>query len=86
MEAKNYLSLLDRIKLNVTGVKKIKSSDPSQTVLILDNTALVISGTNLSVENASIQTGEVEISGFINSIKYSSVSRKTRFSFKNMFK
>jgi hypothetical protein len=86
VETKSNLTLIERIKINITGVKKIKSSEPMQIVLLLDNTAVVICGVNLTVENASIQTGEVEISGLVNSIRYSSVAKRNRFSFKSMFK
>jgi spore coat polysaccharide biosynthesis predicted glycosyltransferase SpsG len=83
---KTDLILTDRIKLNVNGVKKIKSSEPEQIVLILSNSAMVIAGINLFVMSASIQTGEVEITGLVNGIKYTGISAKRKFSFKNIFK
>lgn len=83
---KSDLTLLNRNQLNVTGVKKIKSSEPEQIVLILANAALVIGGTNLFVVSASIQTGEVSISGMVKSLRYTGVTDKRKFSFKNMFR
>ena len=83
---KSDLTLLNRNQLNITGVKKIKSSEPEQIVLILQDSALVIGGTNLSVSSASIQTGEVSISGLVKSLRYTGVSDKRKFSFKNMFR
>ena len=82
---KSDLTLLNRSQLNVTGVKKIKSSEPEQIVLILQSAALVIGGTNLFVVSASIQTGEVEIGGLVKSLRYTGVTDKRKFSFKNMF-
>ncbi|MBQ7973831.1 MAG: YabP/YqfC family sporulation protein [Clostridia bacterium] len=83
---KSDLTLLNRNQLNVTGVKKIKSSEPEQIVLVLANAALVIGGTNLFVVSASIQTGEVSISGMVKSLRYTGVTDKRKFSFKNMFR
>ena len=82
---KSDLTLLNRSELHITGVKKIKSSEPEQIVLILQNTALVIGGTNLFVVAASMQTGEVEIGGLVRSLRYTGVTDKRKFSFKNMF-
>ena len=80
------MTLVNRNQLNVTGVKKIKSSEPEQIVLILHDTALMIGGTNLFVVSASIQTGEVSIGGLVKSLRYTGVSDKRKFSFKNMFR
>jgi hypothetical protein len=80
------LTLSGRIKLSVTGVKKIKSSEPTQIVLILSNCAMVIGGTNLYIVTASISTGEIEILGRIDNIKYTGTAEKQKFSIKNMFK
>ena len=83
---KSDLTLINRSQLNITGVKKIKSSEPEQIVLILRDAALVIGGSNLFVVAASIQTGEVEIGGFVKSLRYTGVTDKRKFSFKNMFR
>ena len=83
---KSDLTLLNRNQLNITGVKKIKSSAPEQIVLILQNVALVISGVNLFVVSASIQTGEVSISGLVKALRYTGVTDKRKFSFKNIFR
>lgn len=83
---KSDLTLLNRNHLNVTGVKKIKSSEPEQIVLILHDAALVICGSNLFVVSASIQTGDVAIGGLVKSLRYTNVSEKRKFSFKNIFR
>ena len=83
---KSDLTLLNRKQLAVTGVKKIKSSEPEQIVLILHDSALVIGGSNLFVVSASIQNGEVSIGGLIKSLRYTNVSTKRKFSFKNLFR
>ena len=83
---KSDLTLLNRSQLNVSGVKKIKSSEPEQIILLLSNVALVIGGTNLFVTAASMQTGEVSISGTVKSMRYTGINDKRKFSFKNLFR
>ena len=83
---KSDLTLVNRNQLNVTGVKKIKSSEPEQIILILHEAALVIGGSNLSVTAASVQTGEVTVGGLVKSLRYTGVNDKRKFSFKNMFR
>jgi len=80
------LTLIGRNKLTVTGVKKIKSSEPTQIVLILSNCAMVVGGSNLYIVTASISTGEIEILGVVNTIRYTGVEQKQKFSLKNMFR
>ena len=80
------MTLLNRRELSITGVKKIKSSEPEQIVLLLQNVGLVIGGTDLFVVSASMQTGEVSIGGLVKSLRYTGVTDKRKFSFKNMFR
>ena len=83
---KSDLTLSNRRQLTVTGVKKIKSSAPEQIVLLLQNVALVISGVDLFVVSASMQTGEVSVTGLVKGLRYTGVTDKRKFSFKNMFR
>lgn len=83
---KSDLTLINRRQLNINGVKKIKSSEPEQIVLLLQNAGIIIGGVDLFVVSASIETGEVSISGLIKSLRYTGVTDKRKFSFKNMFR
>ncbi len=83
---KSDLTLINRRQLNINGVKKIKSSEPEQIVLLLQNAGMIIGGVDLFVVSASIETGEVSISGLIKSLRYTGVTDKRKFSFKNMFR
>ena len=79
------LTLLGRKSLSLTGVKKVKSSEVSQVVAILADCTIVISGSNLAVENVSISQGTLDVTGMVTGIKYvQTVARKV--SFKNIFK
>ena len=82
---KSNLTLTNRNNLSLTGIKKVKSTEPAQVVALLDNGAILISGSNLSVQKLDIKEGILEITGIVNAIRYTNqVSKK--FSFKSMFK
>ena len=85
INTKSNLSLIGRNNLSLTGVKKVKSAEPSIVVAILDNCAITIQGTNLNVQNVNIPSGILELNGQVNSIRYSGAASK-KFSLKNMFK
>ena len=79
------LTLTNRESLHLTGIKKVRSSEPALIVANLDNGNILISGTNLSVEQLDTKEGTLQIAGTINQIKYSNQVSKN-FSLKNMFK
>ena len=82
---KSTLVLNNRKELNLTGIKKVKSTEPALIVANLDNGAILINGANLEVQKLDIKEGILEITGTINQIKYTNQVSKG-FSFKNMFK
>jgi len=79
------LNLVNRNALALTGIKKIKTTEPSQIVAILDTCTVVITGQNLSVQNVSISNGNMEVTGQVNSIKYTQTHSR-RFSIRNIFR
>ena len=83
--SKSGLVLNNRNELALTGIKKVKSTEPTAVVANLDNGAIIISGSNLSVQKLDIKEGILEITGTVNNIKYTNQVSKG-FSFKNMFK
>ena len=84
-QTKSNLTLINRQQLELTGIKKIRSSEPSLIIAQLDNGSIVISGTNLSVEHLDLKEGLLNINGTVNQIKYTNQVSKN-FSIKNMFK
>jgi len=82
---KGNLILENRTKLSLTGIKKVKSTEPTRIVVFLENCVLTITGNNLTVQNLNIQNGVLDITGLINSIIYSNKTNR-KFSFKNIFK
>jgi sporulation protein YabP len=79
------LVLNNRTELKLTGIKKVKSTEPSMIIANLDTGAVVINGTGLSVQHLDIKEGFLEIQGEINNIKFTNQISKS-FSIKNMFK
>jgi hypothetical protein len=87
VNTKSNMTVTGRGQLALSGVKKVRSAEPSQVVAVLDNCQIIIQGANLSVQNVNIPSGILELTGAVNSIRYTgagSVARK--FSFKNMFR
>ena len=87
MEEKNLLhkiSMLDRKQLNISGVLKVLSSNPSCIVLKLSNTDIEIHGNELTLE--SFNENNIEIKGNIDLIKYSKNFKVKESLFKRVFK
>lgn len=82
---KSNLTLNNRSELSITGVTKVKTTEHNQIVAALDNSLIVITGSNLSVQNLSIREGLLELTGNIDGIRYTN-SHSKKFSVKNMFK
>ena len=79
------LSLENREVLNITGIKRVRTTEPNSIIADLENCLIIISGSNMSVQSLSIDNGTLDITGLINSIKYTTNHSK-RFSIKNLFK
>ncbi|MCL2755539.1 MAG: hypothetical protein FWE45_00615 [Firmicutes bacterium] len=82
---KSNLTLENRQSLSITGIKKIRTTEPAQVVADLDNCTIVVNGNNLSIENLSVKEGNLDIVGSITSIRYVTSINK-RWSFKNIFR
>lgn len=78
------LNLVDRQTLNVTGVSKVISSNPNNICLKLKDSDLNIAGTNLNI--AQFNDNSIEISGIIDTLKYSKLSSSKTGFFKRIFK
>jgi len=82
---KSNLSLAGRNTLSLSGVRKVKLTEPNNVIAILDNCQIIIQGTNLNVQNVNIPSGILELTGQVNSVRYTG-SAARKFSFRNMFK
>jgi len=78
------LNLTDRKNLNITGVEKVISSNPTCIFVKLSNTDLEIHGSELCI-NGFIENN-IEINGIIDNLKYTKTNKQKDNIFKRIFK
>lgn len=78
------INIVDRSAIVITGVKKVISSNQNTVVLKLKDSDLVLTGSNLSMENFIDNT--INMTGTIDSIKYTKQSHIKESFFKRVFK
>ena len=67
---KNHSFLLDNKHFKVSGVIKIISFLEEKIVLKLDGVSLIITGSDLTIQNLNIEGGMVEATGTVKTMKY----------------
>ncbi|MCI8515437.1 MAG: sporulation protein YabP [Hungatella sp.] len=66
------LMLSNRAVLNVTGIRDVVSFDENQVILDTDMGLLTMKGKDLHVSRLTLEKGEVDVDGTIDSLIYSS--------------
>lgn len=64
--------LQDRASVNLTGVREVVSFDENQVVMDTDLGLLTIKGRELHVSRLTVERGEVDVEGTVDSLTYSS--------------
>ena len=83
------LSMDNRKRLTLTGIKDVVSFDLTQTLLESTLGMIHIKGSDIKVTRLSLEKGEVDIEGTVDSIVYSDVKdygEKGKSILKRMFK
>lgn len=62
----------------VTGVLDVLSFDLNEVMLETEQGMLLVKGTDLHVNRLSVEKGEVDLAGNIDSISYSAINQMTR--------
>lgn len=75
MAKPHKLVLNNRKSSMVTGVLDVLSFDLNEILLETEQGMLMVKGTDLHVNRLSVEKGEVDLSGNIDSIAYSGVSQ-----------
>lgn len=75
-----------RTKMTVTGVTDVKSFDESLIIGKTEEEAMSIRGENLHIDKLCLETGELEISGRIDSLAYSKAYVKNEGLWEKLFK
>ena len=81
----SQLTLINRLKLLITGVEKVYETNDSKIQLKASGSNLLILGENLNISRLDVDAGNVDIEGKINEIKYLTSENKGGF-FKKIFK
>lgn len=64
--------LQNRANVNLTGVREVVSFDENQVVMDTDLGLLTLKGKELHVSRLTVERGEVDVEGTIDSMAYSS--------------
>lgn len=64
--------LKDRAGVNLTGVREVVSFDENEVVMDTDLGLLTLKGKELHVSRLTVEQGEVDVEGTIDSLAYSS--------------
>ena len=70
------LSLIGRKSLSLTGVKEVVSFDAKEVVLNTTMGALIIRGNDLFVKRLTVEKGEVDLEGQVDSFVYADKPQK----------
>ena len=82
----HHLIVEDRRALTVSGVSDIDSFDDMSVVIFTDFGELTVKGEGLHINKLNIETGELTLSGQINSMEYSETQVKAGGFFGRLFK
>lgn len=64
--------LQNRSTANITGVREVVSFDENQVVMDTDMGLLTLKGKDLHVSRLTVEKGEVDVEGTVDSLTYSS--------------
>ncbi len=70
-EIPHCLSMEDRKKINLTGIKDVDSFDEQNITLVTDRGELSIRGSSLHIGKLSTDSGEMSVEGKIDALVYS---------------
>ncbi len=70
-ETQHTITLTNRANLSVTGINDVDAFNEQEIVAVCDTGELVIKGELLHIEELSIETGLLTVSGKISSLSYS---------------
>ena len=79
VKAPHSLILENRRALTATGVSNVDSFDEQTIVAYTDLGQLIIRGSKLQINKLNIETGELTLSGDINSMSYSEIQQRGGF-------
>lgn len=76
-ETQHTITLTNRANLSVTGINDVDAFNEQEIVAVCDTGELIIKGELLHIEELSIETGLLTVSGKISSLSYSEKFTRT---------
>lgn len=70
MKRSHTVRMEDRKKVEFTGITEVISFDPDKVVLESDYGVITIKGTSLHVNKLSVEKGDLDVDGKVDSIVY----------------
>lgn len=86
MENSHKLILNDRNTLELTGVKDVENYNEQEIVLLTSFGNLTIYGYDFNIIKLDVETGEMKITGQIDSVYYTDKNEKSTSILKRLFK
>lgn len=84
--APHHLILDNRRELTLSGVSDVDSFDDTVVIVYIDGGELTVKGSELQIVRLSLETGEMQIDGHIESMVYADVQSRTSGFFGRLFK
>ena len=78
LENPHKLTLDDRNRLTMTGVKEVESFDEEKVVIITEMGTMTVSGAEFRISRLNVDNGELIIEGEVDEIAYSNTVRDDR--------
>lgn len=75
---KHVINMNDRKAAGISGVKDVKSFDDHEIILETDYGILMIRGTELHIGRLTLEKGEIDITGQVDSMVYSELKGFTK--------
>lgn len=86
MEQTHHLIMEGREKLSLSGVEDVESFDENMIVMYTSKGLLTIRGAGLHIERLSLEGGEVNVEGFVDSLEYQDEDKSRHGLFSRLFK
>ncbi len=83
---KHSLILEDRKNLSLSGVNDVAAFDDEMVVLVTELGDLSVKGNQLHIDQFSVETGELTLGGYIDSLTYSENKQQQGGFFSRLFR
>ena len=76
----------ERERIKVSGVTDVESFDENEITLYTSGGGVVFIGEDFKINRLSVESGDVEIEGYVNEIKYTNSTQSTSGFWSKIFK